>query len=295
MALSAAAVVVVAATAGAWWMLRPPSIQDAADEYLQALQTGDIQTIEAMTEHSLPRAARETMRDAFTAADAYITAAHIEGISSDGSVRATAELSGSPVTVGFMLGRRGRDYALTGDFLGTLSVHPTLGAAVRVGGAVVPAGAPALLLPAAYPVSALPDDILHGARTVAVTNARPVDAELDVSLAPDAAAAAERRLAGYEDRCAESADSVPAHCGLRVPWAADLRTLDEISFRIDERPVLALSDDGATFAATGGSITATARGKAWDGASRTVAYRTDDWSLRGRVLFDGAQMQLRVD
>ena len=288
-----AAAVVVGAAAAAWWMLRPPTMREAAEAYLHALETGDIDAIDTMmADLPLTRAERATIDGAFTGASGHITSAHIDDIGPHGGVRATARLGGSPVTVFFMIGDSG---ALTGDFLGSLTVQPSKGDAVRIGDATVTAGATVGLLPAVYPVAALPEDILHGSRSVPVTNDEPITAELDVTLAPGAAKAAERQLAAYEDRCAASADAVPENCGLRVPWADDLRTLDEITFHIDRRPQLALADDGTAFAATGGRITATARGQDGNGASATFSYRTDEWSLRGRMVFDGPRLQLRVD
>jgi len=296
-ALAATAAVVVAGAAVAgWWMLRPPSLHDTAQQYLHALEAGDADTLDSMMEGaSLSADERARIGDAFQGASAHITHARIETIRDDGSVRATARLAGDEVTVGFLLARHGRDYRLNGDFLGTLTVTPTLGDAVRVGRATTPAGEPIMLLPAEYPITPLPDDLLSGRSHVAVTNATPVTAKLQVSFAAGATDRAQRQLATYEDRCAASTAVVPAHCGLRVPWAADLRTLERLDFRIDRRPAVRLARDGSTFAATGGRITATARGEAWDGASRTITYRTDDWALRGRIVFDGTTMSLHVD
>nr|WP_274638020.1 hypothetical protein [Microbacterium bovistercoris] len=295
-AVVAAVVVLGTAAGGAWLLLRPPSIEDAAHDYLRALQTGDIRTIEAMTAGStLSDADRATMEDAFAGASGHISAPRIEGISAnDGSVRATAQLAGEPVTILFMLGRAGRTYQLTGDFLATLTVDPTLGDAVRVGRAPVPARAAASLLPAEYPIAALPDGVLTGAQTVAVTNEKPVSVALDVAWAPDAATVAQSRLNAYEDRCAAAADAVPAHCGLRVPWAADLTTLERIAYRIETRPTLKLDAAAGTFAATGGVIVATAHGTDADGHSAAFTYRADEWALRGEIVFDGAAMQLAV-
>lgn len=276
-----------------WWMLRPGSIRDAAQQYLRALETGDLDTIHAMmADLPVGPAQRATIDDAFTGASGHISSARIDDIGPDGGVRATAQLGGSPTTVFFMMANSGR---LSGDVLGTLTVHPSIGDAVRIGDATVLSGATVSLLPAVYPVTALPNDILDGSRSVAVSNDAPNTAELDVSLSPHAVEAVAPQLNAYEDGCAAATDAVPAHCGLRVPWAADLRTLKSLAFHIDKRPVLALADDAASFAATAGRITATARGQGWDGTSRTVTYGTDEWALRGRLVFDGARVQLRVD
>jgi len=294
--VAAAAVVVAGAAVAGWWMLRPPTLHDAAEQYLGALESGDIGTLDAMMAGaSLSAEERTTIDDAYAGASARITASRIESIRDDGSVRATARLTGKRVTVWFILSREGRAYHLNGDFLGALTVQPRIGDAVRVGRATVAAGAQTLLLPAEYPVTALPADVLTGTARITVTNEKPVTADLDVALAAGATDAVQKPLTAYEDRCAASTTTVPAHCGLRVPWAADLRTLSSLDFRIDRRPALALAPDGTSFAATDGEITATARGEDWDGASRTVVYRADDWALRGRVVFDGATVSLHVD
>lgn len=293
--VGAVTVVVAGAGVAAWWMLRPPSIEDAAQSYVQALHTGDVGAVDALLPTSMTDPQRTRIEDAFSGASSRIASPHIEAIGDDGSVRATARLAGKKVTIRFALAREGGSYRLTGDFLAAVTITPSLGDAVRVGTTTIDAGDEAALLPAEYPVTALPDDILTGTTTVAVSNDAPVTAALEVSFSPDAVTVAGAQLAAYEDACTTPADAVPPHCGLRVPWAADLRELDSLAFRIDERPTLALADDGDTFAATGGRITATARGTGWNGASRSVTYTTDDWALRGRIGFDGPTMTLHVD
>ena len=70
--------------------------------------------------------------------------------------------------------------------------------------------------------------------------------------------------------------------------------LDGIAFRIEEHPVVALSEDAASFDATGGVIVATATGTTRGGESRAFTYRADDWALRGSVRFSGDEMILAV-
>ena len=294
-ALIVVAAVVVVAGAGVvgWWMLRHGSVRSVAEQYLHALEAGDIDTIDTMMAGlPLNREQRTTIGQAFAGATGHLTSARIDDIGSDGGVRATGRLDGSPVTIFFAVSRSGK---LTGDFLGSLTVYPSIGTAARVGDATILAGATVGLLPAVYPVRALPDEVLHGTRTVALSNESSTTVDLPVALADGATDAVQKQLAAYEDRCAASTTTVPAHCGLRVPWAADLRTLTSLDFRIDRRPALALAPDGSSFAASNGKITATARGKGWDGASHTLVYRADDWALRGRVVFDGATVSLHVD
>ncbi len=292
--VAAAAVAALGVGVAVFWLLRPPQIQDAAHDWLDALASGDVHTLTAMTNDSrVPPDTRRLALDAFAGASDRIADPVVQRISDDGSVHATARLGTASVDVHFTLTRAGHGYQV-GDFLGTLTVDPTLGAAVRVGDATVPAHTAVAVLPAQYPVRALPDAVLDGAQTVAVTDAQPVTVTLPVTLGTRGQAVLQTQLETYEDRCAASTDHVPAACGLRVPWAADLRTLDALAFRIDTRPTLHLDPEHGRFAATGGVITATARGTGFDGRAASHTYRTEDWALRGEIVFSGATVQLAV-
>lgn len=99
----------------------------------------------------------------------------------------------------------------------------------------------------------------------------------------DPLVAMQEQLDAYADACAEPAASVPEHCGIVVPWAADLAELSGIAFRIEQYPVVALSADGRSFDATGGVLVATATGTTRDGTPGAFTYRTDEWALRGDV------------
>lgn len=81
--------------------------------------------------------------------------------------------------------------------------------------------------------------------------------------------------------CTSPADAVPPSCGLRIPWAADLVTIDSVRFRIEQPPQLTLTPP--TFRAEGGILVATVTGTGHDGAAKSVTYRTEDWMLRGDV------------
>lgn len=299
-----AAVLLVGGAATAWLMFRPPSAEDAAHRYLTALSTGDFATIDAMRAAPLAEDAERVVRDAFAGADAYVADPRVEQITDgDGvaAVRASATIGGSRRDVSFVLGRQSGDWQLSGDYLASVQVEAVLtgtdvllGDSVWLGDALAPANAPVAVLPAEYPVQPAPRGLLSGASTVGVSNDEPVTVRIDAAVATAAAGAAQEQLDAYADACAQPAAAVPGACGLRIPWAADLVRLDGVAFRIEQRPQLALSPDGRTFAATGGVIVATATGTARDGTTARHTYRADDWALRGSVTFQGDEMVLGV-
>ncbi len=304
--IAAGAAVVVAGVAVVGWLLaQPPSAEDAARTYLSALSEGDFAGIDRMLASPGDDDSRRVIADAFAGAEDYIDDPRIEELSSSQAgftaVRASAELDGERRTLHFALGDAGGEWMLAGDHLATLEVFTELadtglpaGDSVWIGGALAPAGTRVALLPAQYPVTAAPRGLVTGEASVAVSNDRTSTVQLGVSLSPAAAGAAQEQLDAYAEACTVPAAAVPANCGMRVPWAADLATLTSISFRIDEHPAVALSPDGRTFAATGGVVIATATGTTRDGRAGTFTYRADDWALRGTVSFRGDEMILAV-
>jgi hypothetical protein len=120
-----------------------------------------------------------------------------------------------------------------------------------------------------------------------------VSASLPASPAEQTAAIQEQ-LDGYADACAAPAAAVPAHCGMVVPWAADLAQLSGVAFRIESYPVVVLSTDGRSFDATGGVLVATATGTTRDGAAGSVTYRSDEWALRGDVVVEDGRTIVSV-
>ncbi|MGN8551026.1 UNVERIFIED_CONTAM: hypothetical protein OHV15_00375 [Microbacterium sp. SLM126] len=296
-------VVAVAATAvGIWWFLsRPPSAEAAANDYLRALEAGDYAVIETMSASPLD----DTVAAAFAGAESHIADVRIvqleAGADGQATVLAEALLGGERRDLAFALRSRDGRWLLTPQSLATVRVDTTFGGApgggdsAWIGEALVPTGTDVALLPAAYVVEAAPRGILSGSSTVAVSGEG--DAEtvtIDTALTPEATAIAQEQLDAYLDACAAPATDVPDHCGLRVPWAADLTSLSGIAFRIDERPVLELSADGSGFDATGGTIVATATGASRAGGTRSFTYRADDWAVRGTVAFVGDEMVLSV-
>lgn len=180
------------------------------------------------------------------------------------------------------------------DALGTVTATTSIGDRVVAGTAQIPAGAETPLLPAVYDLEAAPVAALDGAASAVVLPGGSETVEISASVSPDATAAAQEQLDAYADACADAADAVPDDCGLRVPWAADLVSLDAIAFRVEQYPALALSADASSFDATGGIIVATAHGTTHAGTPGSFTYRADDWALRGSVSFAGDEMVLLV-
>lgn len=287
--------VVVAGGVTMWLLSRPPSAADIAEEYLRALSTGDVAAIEGLVADPADLALAGS---AFSGATSYITDYSFDLGDDDAadlrSVRAEVTLAGRPGIVGFVLTQQNGSWRVGADYLASLEAATSMGDSVRVGGTLVPAATPVWLLPAEYPVLAAPGGLLVGGSTALVTNEMPVAVTVDAALSPEATAAAQEQLDAYADVCAQPAAAVPANCGLRVPWGADLATLDTIAFRVDAHPVVALADDARTFAATGGAIVATATGTTRDGDTASFTYRANDWALRGDVVFAGDEMVLAV-
>lgn len=154
---------------------------------------------------------------------------------------------------------------------------------------------PVLLLPALYDVFPAPVGILTGTATAALAPGGAATADLQPELSDTALETASAQVQAYIDACTAPADAVPANCGIRVPWAADLATLTSLSFRVETAPTLAFADDLSSFAATGGVLVATASGTTRDGSPGTFTYRSDDWSLRGGMAFSGNRLVLSVD
>ncbi|WP_194411163.1 hypothetical protein [Microbacterium cremeum] len=301
--IAIAGAIVVVGGGLAWWALsRGQSAEDAANSYLAALADGDLATITAMRA-PLPERQQEILEEAFLGASAYLADPRVEGLDEqpDGvvDVRASAELAGERRDLRFGIEADGSGWILSGDDTGTLSVDVATadGAAlgwVTVGGAVVPATTPVALLPAEYVVAAAPVDFLEGSADVAIGTGTPVSISLTAALAPGASDRAQEQVDAYADACAQPATSAPSHCGIVVPWAADLASLERISFRIEQYPAVTLAADARSFDATGGVLVATAQGTTRDGAAASFTYRADDWALRGTVALEGDRVVLSV-
>lgn len=295
--VAVAAVVAV----GVWWSAsRTPSAGEAADRYLRALESGDYAAIESM----FAQPPDDTVAAAFSSAESYVSDAGVKELATaegEADVRAEAEIGGERRSLSFTLTSTDGGWLVTPDSLALVRVETTFGEAgaggdsVWIGDALIPTGTDVAVLPAVYVVEAAPRALLSGSATAAVSSDGSVqEVAIETALTPEATTVAQERLDAYLDECAAPATAVPVACGIRVPWAADLTGLDGIAFRIEERPVLALSADGSGFEATGGVIVATATGSSRTGGTGSFTYRADDWALRGSVEFTGDAMVLSV-
>jgi hypothetical protein len=300
-ALAGGIVAVIAIVAGVWWFFgRAQGPEATASAYLDALEAGDYDAIQALR----PEPDDDSVLEgAFAGASAYVTDARVielteqkEGVA---VVEAEAQLGGDTHRFSFTLEQSGGRWLLSGDDKGVLTATATVGGAaagdsVRIGETLAPAGVDVPLLGAEYQVAPAANGVLTGSGLGTVVPGETTSVEIEAALSPDATTLAQDQLDVYLDECAAPASEVPANCGIRVPWAADLTSLDSIAFRIDERPVLALSADATTFDATGGVIVATATGPSRAGGTGSFTYRADDWAVRGDVRFEGGQMVLAV-
>ena len=290
--IAAGAVAICVAAGAAWWLLnRPPSAEETAEAYLRALSQGDADAVGDLLMDQPD--GWERIASTFEGAEDYLTDYEF-ALHDDGSVRADVELAGRPAVVGFVLSDAGGRWTVAGDYLASLDVTTTIGDSVRIGGVLHPVGTVSLL-PARYTVAAAPAGLVDGEATAIVTNDEPVAAGVEASLSPEAVPVAQEQLDVYLQTCAQPAGAVPSHCGIRVPWAADLASLEQVSFRIETLPVLALAPDARTFAATGGVLVATAAGTTRSGDPASFTYRADDWAVRGTVTMTGDTMTLAVD
>lgn len=285
----------VAAGVIGWWVVSGPAGPSAAaTAYLDALAAGDGDRAVALTRPAddLDRAAA---LDAATEhiADPVVAKTTASGDHAQATVSYT--LGGVSQKAAFGLTRHDGVWIVDADALGVVEATTTLGPAVRVGGVVVPTGEAVSLFPALYTVEAAPAGIVTGATRAAVQVGGTVTAAVTASVSPSAATTAQIQLDAYAQHCALPGAEVPPNCGLRVPWAADLATLDTIAFRVEKLPQVTLSPDLTSFAATGGAIVATATGTTRSGSPASFTYRATDWALRGTVSLTSDGMQLAVD
>ncbi len=300
---AAAALLAVGAGAALWLTSRPASAEDVARTYLAALSAGDAAAIDALRMTHRTDDAETITREAFADARSHPTHARVRHVVDVGDglreVSAQVQIGGEPRELTFTLSDEEGRWLLTGDDLATIRVDTFVagasgGDAFWLGDTLAPAAQDIVVLPAEYEMRAAPRDLLSGVATTTVGTGETATIRLDSQLTPQATAAAQEQLDAHMDVCAAPADTIPDNCGIRVPWAVDLATLDSASFRIDRRPLLELAVDARSFAATGGTIVATVRGTTRSGESAAFTYRTDDWALRGSVGLVGDDMVLSV-
>ena len=291
----AGAIAVLAIGGGiAWWLIaRNDGADAAAERYLAALEEGDSEAIAALLPPEISDDDRRMIDAAFAGATGHIADARIVEHADDGSFRAEATVGDEAADILFAFREREGAWLLDGDFLAAIDVTTTLGTHVTVGDAQVPVGT-VRVLPAVYTVSAAPSSILAGSVTVPVSNDAVAVAAIDAVLAPEADATVQAALAEHVAACTTPAPQVPAGCGIRVPWGADLATLSGLAYRVEQEPVVALAADASSFAATGGDLVITATGTTRAGAPASFTYRDAAWTLRGTIGFDDDGIVLSV-
>lgn len=315
---SIVAVVVVAGAALTFWFLSRPSGPEATvAAYLSALERGDGAAASALSEPATP-GTPPVLFDALAGANEWITGASTGAVTVDGA-DAAAEVSFSlaggahSATIG--LSNASGAWLVTAPPVVTVIARSTLGAGVVLGGGgavgggddAAAAAAAAIsmpfddeasvtfvLLPAVYAVTAAPAGVLDGDQSIIAVAPGPIEVALEPTLGKAATAAAQAQFATYLAACTQPAATVPQACGIRVPWAADLAVLSGLRFRIDAAPVLSLAPDGSGFAATGGTLVATATGTTDAGDVASFTYRDTEWALRGGITFTLDELVLEV-
>lgn len=295
-AAGAAAALVIIVIIGVALVLVPraASADDVARDYFAALQGDDATHVLEHVDGGA--AAHSDAAAAFAGATGRISdvradAAVVEGDTA--RVHAVATLAGEDRTLDIAMTRAGGQWRIDDGFLGAVTVTASVGDAVRIGDATLQEGA-LELLPAQYDVHGAPADLVDGDATVDVAPDRPATLELTTSLSPDALARAQQQVDAYVASCTAPATTVPDDCGLRVPWAADLRRADGFAYRVERSPQLRVGADGVTFVADGGVLVATVTGEARSGGAASVTYRDDAWTLRGTLVLDADGLTLEV-
>lgn len=313
-------VVLIAGGALTLWLLsRPTGPEATAAAYLSALERGDGPAASALSDQ---RAANmpPVAFDALAGASEWITDASVGSVALDGtdaSAKVSFTLSGSTHDATIGLSNASGAWLVTVAPAVAVVAKSTLGAGIVVGGggASGASGSPGTagagsagiavpfdesgsvtigLLPAVYEVSAAPAGLLEGAASVVAIGPGIIEIALEPVLGEAATAAAQTQFTAYLAACTAPTTTVPSACGIRVPWAADLATLSGLKFRIDVAPALMLAPDGSGFAATGGTLIATATGTTDEGTEASFTYRDTEWALRGGVAFTLDELVLEV-
>jgi hypothetical protein len=292
-----AGVTLVAVTA-----TRAAEPDDAAADYLAALAAGDgARAVQLLAEPAGDLDPAELLAGASELLSAPEVVAVDRSAGDEGRAEASVRfaLDGQRWDATLALRSIDGQWRVESGGLAPARVTTDIGDRVAIASVALPAG-DVRLLPAVYPVSAEPAALLDGEASLralpegAGSAPMPAVARVDATLSPDAAAQAQGFVEEYARTCTLPASSVPAACGLRIPWSADLAALDRIAYRIERMPNLSIAGDGASFAATGGVLVATATGAGHDGSPASATYRNDDWSFRGIVRVEGDQLVLGV-
>lgn len=286
-----ALVLALALAIGVWaWQgsTRSATAAETATEYLQALESGDTDAVRATGIDVSAEAL-----SAFGGAVEHIEDAEVTDIR-EAKGRATAEvaftLSQRQQTARLELSKVDGRWTVDTSGTGTATVTATVGSAISIGGASLPTGEAVRLLPAVYPVAAVPAELLDGKARVSVLPGSETDAVVEAALRPEATEVAQTTLDAHLETCTAPATTLPSGCGIRIPWGTEFREVSEIRYRIERLPTVSLT--ATEFTAEGGVLVATVSGKGQDAAARTTTYRTETWSLRGDVSFTADDLTL---
>lgn len=261
-----------------------------ATTWLRALAEGDDEAARAAMTPDAGAAGVGIGDAAERLTDPVVVGVRVDGDSAE--VDVSFVLSGEEHDVTLSLARSADRWRVGTDGLGRLSVATTIGDSVTVGASVIPTGE-VLLLPGVYEVTAAPADYLDGEASVSVLPARTRDVAIEAGWGAAGVEAVRDALTAHLNACTRAAAAVPDNCGLRVPWPADIAQLERIAYRVERLPeVQLIGGDG--FAATGGSVVATATGTGRDGAPVSATYRDDAWGVRGTVAVTGDRIRLGV-
>lgn len=286
------AVAIIAALAAAGIIVallldRAGTPEDQARAYLDALAAGDAEAAAATGVE-----AGDDAGPALSAATGLISSPTVGTAVVDGrnaTVDVTFELDGEPRETELVLRHDGdRWVPEAGSALATAQ----LPVPVTIGDAFLESGRRTPLYPGIYEAQAAPADFFEGSVEFALAPGDREQPAMEAALRPEAQDLAQALLDEHAAACTESAAEVPEHCGIRVPWAADLVEMTKISYTVERTPNIVL--EAESFTATGGSLVATVQGTGFDGRLTTVSYRTDGWSMRGDVSFTADGIRLDV-
>ncbi|MGF3056688.1 hypothetical protein [Microbacterium sp. YY-01] len=281
------------------WLFRSPqaTARTTVDEVFHGLATGDSDAISAAGIR-VPDAAAQ----AFAAAEAYLSEPTItQLVKHDNSATAdvTFQLDGATHTTTVQLTHADGAWSITEGLWGTLTATSTQGTHVAVGDALMTLDEQHPVLPAVYTVVAAPSSFLGGSATATVLPDAGGEAAVTAQLHESGRAFVQEAIEDYARDCAAVTTALAERCGLTVPWAADLATLESVSVDIERMPRVELAEmkpgaDTADFSAADGVVIVTVSGKTTAGSDEEFSYRSPQWMLTGTYSFEGDELIVRV-